>query len=251
MKKKKKNFLTVYTVSYSEYTPDFGVEHQVIGSFLRRGDVIRECAKEILGKVARLKDIRKAFYESSDEDISKILEKGGIDLDKADEIFLGDENLIKIPQDIRTVLMEYLVDIIGGYGVYEVESDNLNRLHFRFDVDENDVECKAGLTLWTCVTSGRDDDQHDSEFENAFPETFLTCEEAIQCAVDNLRQHMDGYERKEIRETLNEAQQRLKKDGHYEFRLNDQMMRFWDVWRNPMDIGQGVKKYGKEEKEDS
>ncbi len=110
---------------------------------------------------------------------------------------------------------------------------------YRFDVDENDVECDDGLHLWTCITSGRDYEDGDPEWEQAFPEVFLNEEDAVNCALNDLLSCMDGYEDEEKDKELQDARDSIEKRGYYEFKLNDMKSRRWDVWSTPLDIGGG------------
>lgn len=239
--KKKKKFLTVYTVSYTENSIDFGMEHNVIGSYLSRGDAIRECAGLILEKLESLPLMRNSFLLGKGDktkEVVELLKKSGVPRDDIASFF-GD-GIIKgrpMPESISGALRPYLKDVLGGESFYGVK--RLGLYEIRFDIDENDVECADGLQLWTCITSGADSDRHDQEFEQPFPEVFLSEEEAIECALEDLRQCLDGYGREQKTEILCEARDKLENDGYYEFDLNDSTSRRWDIWNTPIDIGQG------------
>ena len=232
---KKKKFLTVYTASSTEKGPK-GIEcHTISGTFLYRGDAIRECAKDVMFTVASRPDMRRLFVQ--DGRVRKALKDGGMSDDMIDNLeddsMKGEDCIL---DKAATNLKELLVDIIGGECCITFGSD---LLEFRFDVDENDVVCDDGLRLWTCIKSGTDSDGHDPEFEQPFPEVFLSDEEAMECALEDLCQCLDGYERAQKTEILCEARDKLENDGYYEFDLNDSTSRRWDIWSTPIDIGQG------------
>ena len=232
---KKKKFLTVYTASSTERGPKGIVCHTVSGTFLCRGDAIRECAKVIMFTAASRPDMLRLFVQ--DERVRKALKDGCMPddmIDNLEDYYTEADDCIF--EKAAANLSETLVDIIGGECCMTFGSDILE---FRFDVDENDVVCDDGLQMWTCITSGADSDRHDQEFEQPFPEVFLSEEEAIECALEDLRQCLDGYGREQKTEILCEARDRLENDGYYEFGLNDSMSRRWDIWHTPIDIGQG------------
>ena len=234
-KGKKKRFLTVYTTSCTERGPN-GIEcHTVSGTFLTRGDAIRECAKNIMFTVGSRPDMRSLFVR--DERVRKALRDGGMTdemIDNLTDDSMKDEDAIM--DKAAASLKELLVDIIGGQSCMTFGSD---LVEFRFDVDENDVVCADGLQLWTCITSGTDSDRHDPEFEQPVPEVFFSDEEAMECAMEDLRQCLDGYGREQKTAILCEARDQLENDGYYEFDLNDSKSRRWDIWSTPIDIGQG------------
>lgn len=232
---KKKKFLTVYTASSTERGPN-GIEcHTVSGTFLKRGDAIRECARDIMFTVGARPDMRILFVR--DERVRKALRDGGMTdemIDNLTDDSMKDEDAIM--DKVAISLKELIIDIIGGQSCMTFGSD---LVEFRFDVDENDVVCDDGLQLWTCITSGTDSDGHDPEFEQPFPEVFLSDEEAMECALEDLRQCLDGYGRSQKTEILCEAREQLENYGYYKFDLNDSMSRRWDIWSTPIDIGQG------------
>lgn len=237
-KRRKKRFLTVYTTSSTERGPK-GIEcHTASGTFLARGDAIRECARDIMFTVGARPDMRSLFVR--DERVRKALRDGGMTDEMIDNLAddsMEDEDAIM--DKAAAGLKELLVDIIGGQSCMTFGSD---LVEFRFDVDENDVVCSDGLQLWTCITSGTDSDRHDQEFEQPFPEVFLSEEEAMECALEDLRQCLDGYGRSQKTEILCEARDKLENDGYYKFDLNDSTSRRWDIWSTPIDIGQGARK---------
>ena len=177
---KKKKFLTVYTASSTERGPK-GIEcHTVSGTFLTRGDAIRECARDIMFTVGARPEMRSLFVQ--DTRVRKALMDGGMTNEMIDNLTddsMKDEDAIM--DKVAIGLKELIIDIIGGQSCMTFGSD---LVEFRFDVDENDVVCADGLQLWTCITSGTDSDRHDPEFEQPFPEVFFSVEEAIECALE-------------------------------------------------------------------
>ena len=227
----KKKFLTVYTVSsYDEYNGS--LFQSVAGSYLYRGDAIRECVDLVLDQLENSQEQRELF---TDGEFGGMLEDASIDLcdawnalEKRCSVDKDD----KVSWKVLDMAREYISDLIGSDGCFFLGNA-------RFDVDENDVECKDGLQMWTCITSGRDDENHDPEFEQAFPEVFLSEDGAVDCAIKDLKSYLEGYSKKATQNIVSSAKERIKKDGHFEFCLNDSKTRIWDVWSTPIDIGQG------------
>lgn len=242
---KVKSFLTVYTVTMTDVLPRSGLRHIatpfVIGSYISRGDAIRECADYILGKLERDPELRGMFLEGEHgKDIRNVVIESGLTDEDCDGLFCDNKVCgMEIPDKVKKALRPYLVDCIGGDGCYVVGSGCSSGPYFRFDVDENDVECRDGLQLWTCIRSGRDDEAHDPEFENAFPEVFLSEAGAVKCAIDDLKGFLDGYSSEEARIIVSEAKERLSEYGHFEFDSNNTHTVYWDIWSTPLDIGQG------------
>lgn len=213
MKKANKKFLTVYTASLSRISGTNN-SHLVLGSFLRRGDAIRACADSVVDAI------------KADDDLYQRIE------------LLLTENLTAPSME---EIVAKVVDEIGGQGCWSVQYPFHGGWEtFRVDVDENDVECKGGLQLWTCIVSGRDDENHDTDYEEPRPVLFLSRDEAEEFALDHLRQHLDGYEEDEAKAIMKEAEERLSECDHFEFDLNDMVQRRWDIWSTPLDLGQGA-----------
>lgn len=228
---KVKSFLTVYTVTQSELYQD-GVVHCTAGSWLRRGDAIRECADLIIKHLENCPHMRIAASEEADMGEKNSMKEALLEKVDADEIGRFFDDGMEISTKLRKALRSYLVDVIGGAGYFVCANHS-------FDVDENDVECSEGLQLWTCIRSGIDSEQHDPEFEQAYPEVFLSRQAAVGCMVDDLKTFLGGYEPQEEKAILAEAKERIAEHGHFEFDLNDQKQCRWDIWSTPLDIGQG------------
>lgn len=221
---KVESFLTVYTVTMTDMLPRFGLGHFVAGSYLSRGDAVRACADYILDQLELLPEFRGLFLEGEKhgKDLRRMAIKAGLTEKECDGLFCDNKVCgMEIPDKVKKALRPYLVDCIGGDGCYIVDSGYSIGPSFRFDVDENDIECRDGLQLWTCIRSGRDDEDHDPEFENAFPEVFLSEAGAVKCAIDDLKGFLDGYSSEEARIIVSEAKERLSEYGHFEFDLND------------------------------
>ncbi len=227
--------LTVYTVSYSEYAHGLGLEHNVIGSYLVRGDAIRACADLVIEKLENRGELRWAATFCSGEDFWKAMAKAGFKKSQVEKFFdLRDR--VDFPKKFRTALKTYLVDAIGDEACYVLGPSNAN-LKFRFDVDENDVQTDGGLRVWTCVTTGKRIGADDPEFEDAFPETFLTSEDAINCALDDLEQWLDGYSDEQKKSVLEEAMKGLRRNSRFEFWTNDTTCRAWNIWTSFVGLG--------------
>lgn len=246
-KRRKKRFLTVYTVSYGINYIKTGMTHIVTGSYLSRGDAIRECAKLVVEKLGLYPEIRTSFLDDKLHTINAELVRNKVPEEDI-EAFFGNASLGKVcmPTIVEKAIMPYLCDVIGGESCYRVRKFKFGQddgtSEMVFDIDESDVECVNGLQTWTCITSGTDSDGHDQEFEQPFPEIFFEEENAIECALDDLRQCLEGYDKHSKDDILDEARESLDENGYYEFDLNDSTSRRWDIWSTPIDIGQGASK---------
>lgn len=235
-KLKKHPFLTVYTVSSIDKMSDDPLDFDVIGSFASRGVAIRECADYILERIQLRPDIRYAVLsdeEHSDlrDSLKKQFNMEWVErvLSYSDADFSWEEN--ESYQDLRKFLFDYFVDEIGGGSCYIMYCPTYGT--FRFDVTENDVE--GVQDAWTCITSG-DNDGHDEQFEQPFPEVFLSEKEAVKCAIDDLKGYLDDADPKYIKEVLKEAKDGFRRHGKYSYTLNDSAVRRWDIWYTPITL---------------
>ena len=101
---------------------------------------------------------------------------------------------------------------------------------------------RARNILRPVITTGRDSVGHDPEWEQAFPEVFMSSRDAVDCAINDLMACLEGYSEQTKSDVLQEAREALDENGWYEFDLNDSTSRRWDVWSTPLDIGQGAGK---------
>lgn len=241
MRKKTKKFLTVYTVAMTESSPKRCLCHNTIGSYLSRDDAIRELADYILERLELIPALRGAFFDGHHGDeLRRLAIKGGLTSEECDGLFCDNKVCgLAIPDGVKKAIRPYLIDCIGGDGCYIIGGVYVNSPEFRFDIDENDIECRDGLQLWTCIRYGRDDENHDPEFENAFPEVFLSEDNAIRRVIGDLREFLKGSTVEEIKSILSDAKESIIDRGHFEFALNDTHTVYWDVWSTPLDIGQG------------
>ena len=237
-KKRMKRFLTIYTATAVNTEPKWPMSQLLIGSFIYRGDAIRECAEYAVQLIETRPEVRE--LASRDKRIVDAIKKTGMSEDDIDNmLYCRDKDVgWSIPSGARRAVKDVIVDEIGGEDVFILASDDGGR-EYRFDVDENDVVCKDGLRLWTCVTTGIDSFEHDPEWEQAYPEVFLTEKDAVQCAIDDLKMCMDGYDSRRIKEEIADAKESFKDCGWYKFDLNDEKSRRWDIWSTPIDIGTG------------
>lgn len=240
MSERNNKFLTVHTVTMTEWNRKFGLERIVIGSFLRRGDAIRSCADYILERLDLIPSLRGAFLENEDhKDLRRLAIKAGLTEEECDGLFCDNKVVgLEIPKEVKDAFRPYLVDRLGGDGCFIVDG-GYGAPVFHFDVDENDVEGEGGLQLWTCVAHGLDEESHEPEFGDAHPEVFLSKAAAIKCAVDDLKRFLDGYENEEVKSIVRETREDLIKRGHSELFLNDTHTVYWDIWSTPVNIGQG------------
>lgn len=238
VKRKGPPFATVYTVSSLDDKFEEPIDTNTIGSFVRRGDAIRECANYILERMELRRDIRAAVYLDENHDIrkldtgfksawvKKVLTDSGNDFD-----WDRDVNY----RDLRKALFDYFVDELGGQSCYYVDATlpDEGTCKFCFDVTENDVE--GTMDAWTCVTSGRTDNE-DEQFEQAFPEVFLSKKEAFNCAIEDLKQYLEDADEKYVKDILKDAKDNLRKFGKFCYELNDCAMRRWDIWYTPITL---------------
>lgn len=245
-KKRIKRFLTVYTVSYGTSYLSSGTTHVVTGSYFRRGDAIRECAALLLEKLGVYPEIRTSFLDDKNHEAEKALKEAGVKEDDVESFFgKGHSNVVglEMPESVEKALMPYVKDVIGSDSCYRVKRFSFGQkddlVEMTFDVDESDVESVDVLQAWTCITTGIDDEDHDPEFEGAYPQVFLCKDDAVNCAIDDLVQCLDGYEPHEKRTILAEAREMIAEHGHFEFDLNDSHQLRWYIWSTPVGIGQG------------
>lgn len=236
-KEKKPPFLTVYTVSSIDNKEDDPMESNTIGSYASRGRALRECADYILERMELRPDIRAAVYLDENNKLSDALAKE-FEGEWVERALLGDDNDFSWDenesyQDLKKFLFDYFVDELGGQSCYYVDAVLKDDGHciFNFDVTENDVE--GTMDAWTCVTSGSSDNE-DEQFEQAFPEVFLSEKDAVNCALEYLRNHLNGADDDYIKKVIKEAKDDFKKFGKFCYHLNDQYMRRWDIWYTPI-----------------
>lgn len=213
MKKVEDKFLTVYTVSLTEARGGRVTHHLTLGSWLQRGNALDEASQEMLDMIRNDPWVFRTLLADK--------EHGHI----ADDVMDYD----KLKAGIRDELGEDSCFCISDGG----ES-------FRIDVDENDVESLSELETWVCVTSGIDLEDHNPEFEDPYPETFLSSEAAIDCALRDIKLNMER--RKGVKKVLAEAKAKLESDGKYSMMVGMLKARRYDIWRAPISLGQGAGK---------
>ena len=228
---------TIYTVSSIDDTVDDPMDFDVIGSYVSRGAAIRECANYILDRMQWRPDIRDAvLYDENHRNLLDALkEQFNMEwvervLSYPDTDFSWEEN--ESYQDLRQFLFDYFVDEIGGQACYIIYSSTYGT--FRFDVTENDVEGVGDA--WTCITSGKSDND-DEEFEQPFPEVFLSHAEALKCALDDLAGYLDGTGPRHIQTILKDARLELTRHGNFSYELDGcGAVRRWDIWYTPIPL---------------
>ena len=236
--KKNKSCLTVYTASAASTERDWPLDHMILGSYLRRGDAIRSCAEYVIQKMTRMASVRMAMSE--DSRVVNALKGAGMSEDEIDSMFRGGGRGQEwvLPAKERRIIKDMVADVIGSDGCFIVRT-GWPDCAFRFDVDENDVEGKGGLQLWTCITSGIDGEDHDPEWEQVFPEVYLSREDAVECAICDLLSCLEGYDEEECGHIISEAKDSIAEHGYFVFYLSDRLSRRWDIWSTPLDVGCG------------
>ena len=238
-KKKGPPFLTVYTVSSIDDKALDPMDSCTSGSFVRRGDAIRECANYILERMELRQDIRAAVYLDENHKLKEALAKE-FEVEWVERVLLGDDDNFSWEEnesyrDLKKFLFDHFVDELGGQSCYYVDATlpDEGTCKFCFDVTENDVE--GTMDAWTCVTSGRTDNE-DEQFEQAFPEIFLSKKEAFKCAIEDLKQYLEDADEKYVKDILKDAKDNLRKFGKFCYELNDSAMRRWDIWYTPITL---------------
>lgn len=236
MTKKKPPFATIYTVSSIDETLDCPIEFDVIGSFASRGAAIRACANYILERIQWRPDIRQAVLIDENHTYLREALKKQFDMEWVERVLLysdtdfsWEEN--ESYQDLRKFLFDYFVDEIGGDSCYIIYCATYGT--FRFDVTENDVE--GVQDAWACITSG-DSDDHDEQFEQPFPEIFLSEKEAVKCAINDLKGYLNDAVPRYVKEILKEARASFRRCGKFSYALNDSKVRRWDIWYTPITL---------------
>lgn len=214
MKKIKDKYMTVYTVSLTEARDGKIWHHMVFGSWLARGNALDVAAEELASMIACDSHVFNTLLA-----------------DKAHK-HLADN----VTMDYET-LKEMIRDELGGEAFLCISDGSMS---FRMDVDENDVESLSGLETWVCVTSGIDLEDHNPEFEDPYPETFLSSEAAIDCALRDIKLNMEG--RKGVKNALAKAKAKLEQEGKYSMMVGMLKARRYDIWRAPINLGQGAGK---------
>lgn len=246
VKQKGPPFATVYTVSSIDDKRDDPMAFNVIGSYVSRGDAIRECANYILERMELRQDIRAAVYlDENHKDLKKKLSEN-FELEWVERVLTYDDNEFSWDEDVgrkdlRKFLFDYMVDELGGQSCYYIYSElgDEGPCKFNFDVTENDVEGRQDA--WSCITSG-DSDDHDEEFEQPFPEVFLSEKEAVKCAIDYIKNYLNGADPKYIKDILKDARNSFRRYGKYSYALNDSKVRRWDIWFTPIRLSGEIQK---------
>lgn len=213
MKKTKNDkYLTAYTVSLTEARDGRITQHLVLGSWTQRGNALDTASQEML---AMIRNDPKVF-----------------------NTLLGDKEHSHIANDVTYDKLKAAIrDELGESSCFCVSDGSMS---FRMDVDENDVESLTGLETWVCITSGVDLDDHDPEFEDPYPEVFLSSKAAIDCALRDIKLNMER--RKGVKKVLAEAKVILERDGKYSMTVGMRKARHYDIWRAPISLGQGADK---------
>jgi hypothetical protein len=246
MAKKGRPFLTIYTVTKNIDVINAPLQNETLGSWICRGDAIRECADKIMHDIALDANIREAVYsDENHQDLRVRLEKVSTKEsvrrffeDNDPEIWAapcGPWEASFIAKNIARELLAYIEDELGGQCCYHIYSSQYDGATYNYDIDENDVE--GTMEAWTCVTSG-ETDEPDEDFEAAFPEVFLSEREAIKCALDDLRKYLEdkGAKSKSIEKTLKRAEKSLDKRGMFQYEVLSGAVRRWDIWHTPITL---------------
>ena len=246
MARKGRPFLTVYTVTKNSDVINAPLMSETLGSWVRRGDAIRECADKSMHDIALDANIREAVYsDENHQDLRVRLEKVSTKESVRSFFEDNDPDIWQAPcgpweasfiaKNIARELLAYIEDELGGQGCYHVYSSRYDGETYNYEIDENDVE--GTMEAWTCVTTG-ECDEPDEDFETAFPEVFLSEREAIKCALDDLKKYLEdkGAKSKSIEKTLKRAEKSLDKCGVFQHEVISGAIRRWDIWHTPITL---------------
>lgn len=246
MAKKKGPFLTVYTVTKTTDVIEAPLTNETLGSWIRRGDAIRECTDKIMQDIAVDLNVREAVYfDDNHQSLKEKLEKVAPS-DVVKSFFEDNEPTIwetktspweanDHTRAIARTLVDYIGDELGGQGFYAVHSSRYEGETYQYEITENDVE--GTMEAWTCVTSG-ETDEPDEDFEIAFPEVFLSEKEAVKCAIDDLARYLKdkGAKPSSVKKTLEKAEKSLGRCGVFQYEVLSGAVRRWDIWHTPITL---------------
>lgn len=245
MAKKRRPFLTVYTVTKTTDVIEAPLTNETLGSWIRRGDAIRECTDKIMQDIVVDTRIRAAVYTDDEHpSLRTELEKAAPDdvvwsffLDNDPAIWKANSGPWEVDDNARAIastLADYISDELGGQSCYIVQDQYIGDT-YRYDITENDVE--GTMEAWTCVTTG-ETDEPDEDFETAFPEVFLSEKEAVKCALDDLKRYLKdkGAKPNSVKKILKEAEKSLVRCGVFQYEVLSGAVRRWDIWHTPVTL---------------
>ena len=248
MAKKGRPFLTVYTVvrTFDTVNQCGSSNSDTIGSWIRRGNAIRECSTEIMKCIVLDCYVREAVYNDENHPELRGMLDSVAPADVVKSFFEDNDPAIwqaktspweanDHARAIAKALVEYIEDELGGQGFYYVYYEAYGPANYKFDILENDVE--GTMDAWTCVTSG-ETDEPDEDFEIAFPEVFLSEKEAVKCAIDDLARYLKdkGAKPSSVKKTLEKAEKSLGRCGVFQYEVLSGAVRRWDIWHTPITL---------------
>ena len=186
--------MDIYTVTSRDELDMEPSEQCVAGSWLSRGDALRECAEYVMER-ARIRP----------GDIGHMLRH--------------DELHPDFPKRGRGRQMAYILDELGQQGCYHVYCEGYGSV--RFDVDENGVSGD----LWTLVTWG------GGGFKDPFPETFTSVDSALEAAKGRLAELMGGSSPGKVANAKKRIVKGLVESGRAGFWLDDGDTVHWSLRR--------------------
>lgn len=197
--------MTIYTVISVDELDMEPIDYNIAGSYVRRGDALRECAKYIL-------------------------ERAGMRCD-LEHMLLHDENHKDFPRRGKKKRLEYLLDVLGSDGYYCIYCEGYGSFHF--SVYENDVEGE----FYELVTWG-DSDLEDPCFTTPGCEVFTDKALALLAAANYARDlicQYNGNSKERAQKEANEIARALDEDGEFMLPLDDGTAVHWKLCRLRME----------------
>lgn len=196
--------MTIYTVISVDELDMEPIDYNIAGSYVRRGDALRECAKYIL-------------------------ERAGMRCD-LEHMLLHDENHKDFPRRGKKKRLEYLVDRLGGDSCYCIYCEGYGSFHF--SVFENEAKGE----VFSLVTWG-DSDIEDPAFTTPTGESYDSEDSAVESAESYAFELLMEYKYKSDKAARNEARRigrTLRKDGEARLDLDDGAAVHWKLDHRPL-----------------
>ena len=197
--------MTIYTVVSVDELDMETLDYNIVGSYVRRGDALMECAKCILERAEMRCDL--------------------------EHMLLHDENHKDFPRRGKKKRLEYLIDKLGGDSYYCICCGGYGSFHF--SVCENDVEGE----FYELVTWG-DSDLEDPCFTTPGCEVFTDKALALLAAANYARDLIclyNGNSKERAQKEANEIARALDEDGESMLTLDDGTAAHWKLCRRRME----------------
>ena len=196
--------MTIYTVVSVDELDMEPIDYNIVGSYVRRGDALMECARCILDRAEMRCDL--------------------------EYMLLHDENHKDFPRRGKKKRLEYLVDRLGGDSYYCIYCGGYGSFHF--SVSENEVKGE----VFSLVTWG-DSDIEDPAFTTPTGESYDSEDSAVESAESYAFELLMEYNSKSDKAARNEARRigrTLREDGEARIDLADGTAVHWKLDHRPL-----------------